>query len=303
MRFLVLIVVSIVLAVGVIFFMAGQKQPVAQVEDGHWVLVSRMDIEPGSFVKSGEQFSWQQIDDSKYEEKEKSQFMRKAETKLEDIDGAVVRSFIKANEPVLRKKLVTPQEGGFMSAVLYPGMRAMTVGVTLVSGNAGFIFPGDKVDLLLTHEVDDESGKQGFATETFIQDIRVLAIDQKTSNPERQAFIAKTVTIEVTPKQAEEVLVAEELGKISLILRSMGSVTFTGVDTIDMNESTKGYTLDNDVSKIITHKNPIVNSGSVIVTRGRSTENVTVNTATPEPTGIPQTGEMTTTPIQVPKTN
>ena len=273
MRFLVLIIVSILLAVGVMFFMVGQKtQPVAQVEDGHFVLISRVDIEPGSFIKSAEQFTWQEIDDEKYEAADRSQFMRKAQTKLTDIDGAVVRSFIKANEPVMRKKLVTPQEGGFMSAVLYPGMRAVSVGVNLVSGNAGFIFPGDKVDLLLTHEVDDDAGKQSFATETFIENIRVLAIDQKTSNPERQAFIAKTVTLEVTPKQAEGVLVAEELGKISLILRSMGNVTFNEIDAVEE----KGYTLDNDVSKIITHQNPMINSGSVTVTRGRSTETISV---------------------------
>ena len=297
MRFLVLIIVSILLAVGVIFFMVGQKQPATQVEDGHYILISNVDIEPGSFIKSGEQFTFVALDDSKYDDKEKSQFMRKAETKLSDIDGAVVRSFIKANEPVFRKKLVTPQEGGFMSAVLYPGMRAVSVGVNLVSGNAGFIFPGDKVDLLLTHEVDDEAGKQSFATETFIEDIRVLAIDQKTSNPDRQAFIAKTVTLEVTPKQAEAVLVAEELGKISLILRSMGNVTFNGIDSaiaIDSNER-KGYTLDNDVSKIITHQNPMINSGSVTVTRGRTTEKITVENALPATT--PTTGESTTTEV------
>lgn len=274
MRFLVLIAVSLLLAAGVVFFMLGQKRaPVAQIEDGHYVLISKSNIEPGTFIKTAEQFSWFEVNEDKYSDTDKALFLRKSETNLTDFEGAVVRSYLNKNEPVVRSKLVTPKEGGFMSAVLYPGMRAVSVGVNLVSGNAGFIFPGDRVDLLLTHQVSDEEGQHNFATETFIEDIRVLAIDQKVSNPERQAFIAKTVTLEVTPKQAEEVLVAEEIGKISLILRSIGK-GIPNAEAID--DAEKGYTLDNDVSKIITHQRPMMNSGTVMVTRGRTTQKVTV---------------------------
>ena len=271
MRFLVLIIVSLVLAAGVIFFMLGQKRaPVEKVEDGHYVLLALTDVVPGTFIKTGEQFTWREIDEDKFEAEEVSQFLRKSTTSKGEFDGSVVRSFINKGEPVLRSKLVTPKEGRFMSAVLYPGMRAVSVGVNLVSGNAGFIFPGDRVDLLLTHEVRSEDGNTGFATETFIENIRVLAIDQKVNNPDRQAFIAKTVTLEVTPKQAEEVLVAEEIGKISLILRSIGR------NLEAESHVQRGYTLDNDVSKIITNQRPALNSGSVSVTRGRSTENIAV---------------------------
>lgn len=283
MRFLVLIAVSLLLAVGVVFFMLGQKRaPVVVVEDGHYVLISNQDVEAGTFIKTSEQFTWLEINEDKYQQKEKDLFLRKSETNLVDFEGAVVRSYLNKNEPVLRSKLVTPKEGGFMSAVLYPGMRAVSVGVNLVSGNAGFIFPGDRVDLLLTHEVSDEEGQRNFATETFIEDIRVLAIDQKVSNPERQAFIAKTVTLEVTPKQAEGVLVAEELGKVSLILRSIGKAVLpVNLDIIDANEG-KGYTLDNDVSKIITHSKPMTNSSSVVVTRGRTSQRVVVQEEAPQ---------------------
>lgn len=280
MRFLVLIVVSLILAAGVVFFMLGQKRaPVAKVEDGHYVLLSKKDIPAGAFIKTADQFYWLEVDEDKYSDEDKELLLRKETTNLADFEGAVARSFLNKNEPVERSKLVTPKEGGFMSAVLYPGMRAVSVGVNLVSGNAGFIFPGDRVDLLLTHEVTDEEGSNSFATETFIEDIRVLAIDQKVSNPDRQAFIAKTVTLEVTPKQAEAVLVAEELGRISLILRSIGIPDASK----DVPAFEKGYTMDDDVSKIITHQKPAANRGSVTITRGRSKENVTVDEGVPEP--------------------
>ena len=163
-----------------------------------------------------------------------------------------------------------------MSAVLQPNMRAISVGVDVVSANAGFIFPGDKVDLLLTHEIDTPNGEKSHATETFVEDVRVLAIDQHVSNPDNKAVIPKTVTLEVTPKQAEEVLVAEELGTISLILRSVGSVTITDVK----NVVEKTYTKDNEVSRVINEYKPNPASiTSITITRGKVTSNVSLEKA------------------------
>lgn len=273
MRFLVLIIVSLALAGGVIFFMIGQKTaPKVQVADGHYVLVSRVDVQPGTFIKTTDMLAWVELPAGKYSEEQQAKFLRKDATNAAEFDGAVARSFIAKNEPIVRTNVVTPKEGGFMSAVLYPGMRAVSVAVNLVSGNAGFIFPGDRVDLLLTHEVDDGNGTKSYATETFIEDVRVLAIDQKLNNPERQAFIPKTVTLEASPKQAEEILVAEELGKVSLILRSMGNVSFSEVQ----KPSSKGYTRDREVSKIITATKPNLQSGVITVTRGNTTQTISV---------------------------
>jgi pilus assembly protein CpaB len=158
--------------------------------------------------------------------------------------------------------------------VLYPGKRAISVGVDVVSANAGFIFPGDKVDLLLTHSIDNADGKKSFATETFIEDVRVLAIDQQVNNPEKKALVPKTVTLEVTPKQAEKILVAQELGKISLILRSSGSVTFNNVT--DVRAET--YTRDSEVSKVLDRSGEDRNI-DVTITRGKTSSDTKVSPA------------------------
>ncbi|PIR32136.1 MAG: Flp pilus assembly protein CpaB, partial [Alphaproteobacteria bacterium CG11_big_fil_rev_8_21_14_0_20_44_7] len=220
MRFVILIVVALAMAGGVVFYMQNKgHKNVATIDDSNYTLIAVKDILPGSFIKTGEHFIWQDIPEGKYPKEVSAKFLRKGSFDISELDGAVARRFIAGNEPLDRDFVVTPGEGGFMSAVLYPGMRAISIGVTLVSGNAGFIFPGDKVDLLLTHQVSSVDGDRSYVTETFVQDVRVLAIDQNVNNPDKKAQIAKTVTLEVSPKQAEEVLVAEELGKISLILR------------------------------------------------------------------------------------
>lgn len=115
----------------------------------------------------------------------------------------VARRAIQKGEPILKTVLVKSNEGGFMSAVLEPGKRAVSIAVDSTSGNAGFIFPGDKVDLILTHSVTNQS-VQTRASETFVEDVRVLAVDQMLDNPENKAVLAKTVTLEVTPNRPKK---------------------------------------------------------------------------------------------------
>lgn len=267
MRFLILILAAFLLAGAAIYFMSAgdKKRSVTKLDDGHYVLVAQKDLLPGQFIQIANAFRWQEIVEERYTEEQIAQFLRKENVEISEFDGAVVRRFIAANAVVSRESLVRPGEGGFMSAVLYPGKRAISVAVNVVSGNAGFLFPGDKVDLLLTHRVETPDGNTSYATETFVENVRVLAIDQKVNNPDKKATVAKTITIEVSPKEAEEILVAEELGKISLILRSSGNVTFNEVDDID----SKKFTQDKDVSKLIKEYKPAESSsGGVTVTRG-----------------------------------
>src|SRR5262249_33221826 len=137
-------------------------------------------------------------------------------SKAADFTGAVARRAIIKGEPIQKNLLVKSNEGGFMSAVLEGGKRAVSIAVDSTSGNAGFIFPGDRVDLILTHAVTKQT-VQTRASETFVEDVRVLAVDQMIDNPEnKSAVLAKTVTLEVSPKQAEEINLAKDLGKISL---------------------------------------------------------------------------------------
>jgi pilus assembly protein CpaB len=140
--------------------------------------------------------------------------------------GTVVRYTIAAGQPVTRGSLVGPQDRGFLAAALGPGMRAVTVPVSAVTGVAGFVFPGDHVDMVLTQTVS--GGGEGpplKVSETIIRNVRVLATDQRfTDKDEEGKTPVKTfsnVTLEVTPRIAEKIAVAQSLGSLSLSLRSI----------------------------------------------------------------------------------
>jgi pilus assembly protein CpaB len=144
--------------------------------------------------------------------------------------GMVVRSDITAGQPVTQGSLVSPQDRGFLAAALTPGMRAVTVAVGGASAVAGFVFPGDRVDLMLTQTVQGSAGDGGGqslnATETIVRNVRVLATDQRFDNqptPDGKTQISaiSMVTLEATPKLAEEVAVAQKLGSLSLSLRPL----------------------------------------------------------------------------------
>src|SRR3954466_10883865 len=140
--------------------------------------------------------------------------------------GTVVRYAITAGQPITRGSLVGPQDRGFLAAALGAGMRAITVPVNASTGVAGFVFPGDHVDMVLTQQV--EGGGDGPAlkvSETIVRNLRVLATDQRITDKDKDGKIeVKTfanVTLEVTPKIAEKIAVAQSLGTLSLSLRSI----------------------------------------------------------------------------------
>ena len=141
--------------------------------------------------------------------------------------GTVVRNEISAGQPLTQGAIVRPGERGFLAAALGPGMRAVTVGVSATSGVAGFVFPGDRVDLVLTQEVEgvEEQGPPLRASETIVRNIRVLAVDQRlNARDEAGNQVAQpvaTVTFEATPKIAEKIAVAQTIGQLSLSLRSL----------------------------------------------------------------------------------
>ena len=138
--------------------------------------------------------------------------------------GTVVRFPITAGQPVTQGALVAPGDRGFLAAALGAGMRAVTISVSAKTGVGGFVFPGDHVDLVLTQSVKGE-GRPLKASETILRNIRVLATDQTTENEmvDGKTVVRqfRTVTIEVTPRIAEKVAVAQTIGELSLSLRSI----------------------------------------------------------------------------------
>jgi pilus assembly protein CpaB len=143
-----------------------------------------------------------------------------------ELIGTVVRTEVSAGQPITRGSLVRPGERGFLAAALGPGMRAVSVPVSATSGVAGFVFPGDRVDIVLTQEV--EGGGDGAplrASETIFRNVRVLAVDQRLDarNDEGDSVAqpGSNVTLEATPRMAERIAVAQTLGQLSLSLRSL----------------------------------------------------------------------------------
>ncbi len=152
---------------------------------------------------------------------------------LAELRGALLRRFIDPNQPIIRSDVLRPRDRGFLAAVLRPGTRAISVGVDVVTGASGLIWPGDEVDLILTQNLQQqgqgqESAGRRVVGETILSAVRVIAVDQQISHSGTDSaasrVVARTVTLEVTPEQAERVAVAMQLGRISLVVRAIEGV-------------------------------------------------------------------------------
>lgn len=140
---------------------------------------------------------------------------------IQSFEGTVVKEPIAAGEPIIARKIVRGGQGGYMSVVLTPGMRAMGVSVSVDTGAGGFILPGDRVDVLQAREVDD-----ALVTRVVLRNVRVLAIDQTTA-PEKDAntIVGAVATLEVAAADAETLagaqMQAKGGGALVLALRSL----------------------------------------------------------------------------------
>ncbi len=154
-------------------------------------------------------------------------YFKREGTDLKSLQGTVVRFAIPAGQPLTQGALVKPGDRGFLAAALGPGMRAVTVPVSAQSAVAGFVFPGDRVDLILTQSVaGGGDGPPLKASETVLRNLRVLATDQKTDKQQDESgntvvSTYSTVTVEATPRIAEKIAVAQTVGTLSLSLRSI----------------------------------------------------------------------------------
>lgn len=228
---LVLLVSALIVAIGTAFvarsMFAGSAAPeaaaapiaAAVVPTGPKVLVAQRALTPGTII-TPDALSFQPWPT----EMVKDAYFIEGEADMQKLIGTVVRFAVTAGEPVTQGALVSPEDRGFLAAALTPGMRAITVPVSSQSGVAGFIFPGDRVDMMLTQSVGGEKGAMQVA-ETVLRNLRVLATDQSTSQQvvdgKAQPRVSGTVTLEVTPRIAEKVTVAQTLGTISFSLRPL----------------------------------------------------------------------------------
>ncbi|MGB3722649.1 MAG: Flp pilus assembly protein CpaB [Pacificimonas sp.] len=226
------LVIALGAAFGIRILLGSGATPVAQAvpvvqqaePDGPKVLVAQTTLSMGTIVRP-EHFSYQPWPQDLVEN---AYFLEGTGVQMDDLLGKVARIAIPAGQPITKPSLVGPGDRGFLAAALQPGMRAVTVPINNISGVAGFIFPGDRVDVLLTHNIGEggeteqrTQANQFKVAETIVRNVRILAVDQRLESLENSAQKASTVTFEVPPKMVEKIAVAQTLGKLSLSLRSL----------------------------------------------------------------------------------
>lgn len=224
---LVLLLGALVVAIGCAFLarsmFAGEPAPVAEAApapQGPKVLVANRALPVGTII-TADAMGYQMWP----EELVQDAYFIEGESDMSQLLGTVVRFPITAGEPVTQGSLVSPGDRGFLAAALGPGMRAVTVPVSATSGVGGFIFPGDRVDLVLTQQFPLNEGEIN-GGETILENLRVLATDQSTetvTDEEGKTVVKafRTVTLEVTPEYGEIVSIARTMGDLSLQLRSI----------------------------------------------------------------------------------
>ena len=187
-------------------------------------------------------------------------------TKISDVlhgGRRVVLTAIEPNEPVLSLKITGPGERATLSALVKPGMKAVTIRVNDVEGVGGFVLPGDRVDVVLTRQIEKGSA----TTEVVLQNTRVLAVDQSADERAAKAAVAKSVTLEVSTVEAQKVWLASSVGNLSLLLRKAGDIAETKSRKITLND--------------LSGNEPVISSDkvattTVVVTRAAAKQEYTV---------------------------
>ncbi|MCI5049341.1 MAG: Flp pilus assembly protein CpaB [Rickettsiales bacterium] len=209
--------------------------------------------------------------------------------KGEALVGMVTRSPFQPREPFIMSKMVNPDDPNFLAGNLPKGMRVATIRTNEIDGVAGFVFPGDRVDVLVTHEIlkkgvrerdlkDARTQKNLYedVTETLLSNVRVLAVDQRSStgvNRDGGIVIPRSVSLEVAPEDSQRLKLATEIGKVSLTLRSLADKQTIETVAItrqsDLSQSSGVPMSDDEV--------PVANNDEefipVVVVRGTQVEN------------------------------
>ncbi|AYO10232.1 Flp pilus assembly protein CpaB [Vibrio campbellii] len=188
----------------------GQNQPTVELEEveRHPVLVAAMELEPGTILE--EKHLTTKLMEVEWIEEST---LKVSEQAL----GRIVANTIYSGEMVNPNRLALPGEGATLAALIPENKRAITIRVNDVIGVAGFLLPGNKVDILNT--ISSGKGKSAL-TKTVLKNIKVLAVDQTAKTNDNKPVIVRAVTLEVTPKEAEKLLSENSKGKIQLALRN-----------------------------------------------------------------------------------
>jgi pilus assembly protein CpaB len=243
-------------------FLASQTPPPEQstaVQTGtRNVLVADRDIMPGT-VLTADDVRWEAWPESLIDQERlvvqppEGAAPEAAADPIADFQNRIARRHIMAGEPMRREMVIMQGDKSVTAANIAPGMRAITINVTPAQGVAGLILPGDRVDVVMQLGVRDITGIVGwkdvvlrYTAETIMKDVRVVAINQKLAHDPADGVAepGNLVTLEVKPEQAERLLVSQQLGTMSLTLRSM-------VATPDDSDKNQTYTMDVRASRAL----------------------------------------------------
>lgn len=206
-------------------------------------------------------------------------------TKAEILSGGrrVALAAMQTNEPVLASKITGPGQRATLSTLIEEGMRAVTVRVDDVRGVAGFILPNDRVDVVLTRN-EDARNNTGVA-DILLQNVKVLAIDQVAADKTDKPTVVRAVTLELNSQDSQKVILAQGVGKLSLLLNRAGTAAAETTSRVTISDLTPADAVDHGVSTVakdppvvaptITQTNRVIN----VVRNGNSREQYTI---TPE---------------------
>ncbi|MEH6475058.1 MAG: Flp pilus assembly protein CpaB [Sneathiella sp.] len=267
-RKLILVVFALLIAGSTVWFVrnwAGNLTPTTIVQQANdevvapkaatvKILVAAADLPAGTLVRE-DHLKWQEWPEA--DDLEEMYVVENVRT-ADEFYGTVVRQGVSSGEPISDNRMVRPGQQGFLAAVLDPGTRAISINVDETAGIAGFVFPGDRVDVILTLEVmqgTSETSIPHHASETILTNVRVVAMDQSTDDQTQEASVRSIATLEVSPKEVEVISVSRELGRLSLSLRSIARVEDTDKmsdgGAVLKKERGRGFTMDSEASSLI----------------------------------------------------
>ena len=158
-----------------------------------------------------------------------------------NIVGKVARASLQEREPFIASKLANTNDPGFLAATLPAGTRAVTIATDAVSGVAGFVYPGDRVDVIFTHNLGEQnkSDKQGndrpTNSEVLVANVPVLAVNLREQPSKTEGGVISmaantapiapsSITLQMSPTDAENIRLAEKIGTLSVTLRSLKDI-------------------------------------------------------------------------------
>ncbi len=231
---------KLLLALGVVFVIVGlwlaviwfnqiagrSSQTAEQEQNRPAVLVALDGIPSGTLLREGE-IGWKEVASGEL----RPGYLQRGQISENEFFGAITRRGFAKGEPLLVSDLVKPSDRRFLSAVLRPGHRAVSISVDAPQSSSGLMLPGDYVDIILTQNFGDSLGSAARRSvgETFLRNVRVVAVDQSLSTqtkrgeaggqatfPGSDARVPKTITLELDEQQAQKLFVAMQLGKLQL---------------------------------------------------------------------------------------